>query len=637
MDDIQLNYFPLEIQNQSFSVFRKRVERVEDDFRPKSDEDYRVNLPVNPEDDEWRLYDVSLNDKEGYERFDCDYLLNSVLTVHVIYRQLIEGLEPLDDIDYYLPKSKVISRKEIYFRHEKYNEGFSEIVVSPYFLKDKGLHGFLFEHRFSLNEGLSSNRNTQIHSFSLDKSGRPNVYFYKDKKSEISGFIETTFRKLVAKSGLGIDEDFCWIDTNKLDVKTYLVGRGSEARSQFMGIKNNGPYRSINNNVRYLFVFSERTRALARDIYLGLVGKLFPGQFPGLGSMFSLPIDKGIVDHFLVTDFDKLSLDGLYENITALKSSYPNHKIIMLVVLPKGFKGNEAAFDAYGNLKVMALKEGFYCQVVTEDTFYKKDQLKWSISNIGLQVFSKLGGAPWLVKPAKSGCLIFGLGTVQERTSRTVNKYTAYTVCLDSSGDFKYIKPLASSGDETSYLDNLKTSLKNVLSSELGEQYNSIVLHLPYKISKKEIRVIRSVASEIRDDNFEVIVIRINTIHKFLGFSTHNTCVPYESSFAQLSKTEFLLWAEGLQYGKEVLHKRASEPLYIEFLESQESWETKRDCLQDILNLTGANWRGFNSKAQPISILYSRLIAKFMKEFSHLESVDDMDIVSAESVAPWFL
>ncbi len=132
-------------------------------------------------------------------------------------------------------------------------------------------------------------------------------------------------------------------------------------------------------------------------------------------------------------------------------------------------------------------------------------------------------------------------------------------------------------------------------------------------------------------------MIRINTKHRFLGFSDHNTCVPYESSYIQLSRSEFLIWAEGLQYGKEILHKRVSEPLYVQFLESQENWETKKECLQDILNLTGANWRGFNSKAQPISILYSRLIARFMKEFSHLDDVRDMSIVSAESIAPWFL
>ena len=211
MEDIQLNYFPLEMQNQSFFVFRKRVE---DSTQTRSSEDYRVNLPVNPEDEEWKLYDISLSDKEGYERFDCDYLLNSVLTVHVIYCQLLKNLESLDGVDYYLPKYNVISRKEIYFRYKKYNEGFSEIVVTPYFLKDKGLYGFLFEHRFSLNEGQPFNRSTQILSFSLDKSGRPNVYFYKDKQSEIYGFIEKTFRNLVADAGLRVDKDFYWIDTN---------------------------------------------------------------------------------------------------------------------------------------------------------------------------------------------------------------------------------------------------------------------------------------------------------------------------------------------------------------------------------------------------------------------------------------
>ncbi|MBV1929027.1 MAG: hypothetical protein KUG81_05895, partial [Gammaproteobacteria bacterium] len=60
MDDIQLNYFPLEMQNQSFSIFRKRVE---DSSQARSGEDYRVNLPLNPDDEEWKLHDISFSDK----------------------------------------------------------------------------------------------------------------------------------------------------------------------------------------------------------------------------------------------------------------------------------------------------------------------------------------------------------------------------------------------------------------------------------------------------------------------------------------------------------------------------------------------------------------------------------------------
>ncbi len=634
MDDLQLNFLPLENQGQQFSVYRKQID---DSSTPKGGDDYRVNLPLNSGDEKWVLFDVVFSEKSGYERFECDFSLNPVLTTHFIYSNFRLLMDNSQRNDFYTPDKKAIARKEICFRFKEYNEGYSEIVVSPYFLKNKHLFGFLFEHRFSLKKDQSFNRKTQILSFSLDSSGRPNVYFYKDKFNEIDSFIKSVFSSLTAPTDLKVDHEFGWIDTNKLGIKTYLVGKNNEARSQFMGIKSSGPFRELDRGVRYLFVFSDRTRPLARDVYSGLMGKLFPGQFLGLEKMFRLPIRKDLVDHHLVPDFDSSSISDLTLKIDEIKISYPSDKLIIIAVLPKGFKGVEAAYDAYGHLKLMALQKEIYCQVVTEDTFYKKDQLKWSISNIGLQVFSKLGGAPWLVKPAKSGCLIFGLGTVQEKIDGEIKKYTAYTVCLDSSGDFKYIKPLASSGDEQCYLDSLKGSLREVLSGELGDSYQSIVLHLPYKITRNEIEIIKQVVADIREDSFEVVVIRINTKHKFLGFSPHNTCVPYESTFSQLSRTEFLVWAEGLQFGKEVLHKRVSEPLYIEFLESQESWETKRDCLQDILNLTGANWRGFNSKAQPISILYSRLIAKFMKEFSHLDGVEDLELVSADSVAPWFL
>ncbi len=635
MEKLELNFVPLQDQEQSLTIYRMRVT---DSSQKKDDGDYRVNLPQQKDDEEWTLFDISLTSRDGYEEFECLFSLNHVLTLHVLYRQLIEQIEQSGtDIDYYLPKKSVV-RKEVGFIYRKYDEGNSDVFVSPYFLKKEGLFGFLLEHKFTLNDDQPFNRNTQIRSFSLDKSGKPNIYFYKDKRAELYGFSQSILMPFLSESGLKIKNEFSDLDSNNLDVKTYLVGKNNTARSQFMGIKSHGPYRQMNDNVRYLFLFSERTRSLARDIYIGLTGKLFPGQFSGLSKMFSLPIAKDIVEHCLVDAFDKPSLDDVKKKIEEIKKSYPNDKVMIVAVLPKGHKGVDAAYDAYGHLKLMALEQDAYCQVVTEDTFYEKDKLKWSISNIGLQIFSKLGGAPWLVKPAKNNCLIFGLGSVQEFSDGEIKKYTAYTVCLDSSGDFKYIKPLSSSNDEDSYLKNLKDSLREVLSSELGKQYQSFVLHLPYKISKNEIDVVKEVVSSIREDNdFEVIVIRINTKHRFLGFSDHNTCVPYESSYIQLSRNEFLIWAEGLQYGKEILHKRVSEPLYVQFLESQENWETKKECLQDILNLTGANWRGFNSKAQPISILYSRLIARFMKEFSHLDDVKDMSIVSAESVAPWFL
>lgn len=642
MDNIALNFVPLLRQDNRLTVYRKPVPNTS---QTKNLEDFRVRLPEQAADSDWTVFDVSTVKQNGYEPYEFEYTLNPILTVHLIHQEFLRTLNNQDAVpEHYIPQR--ISTKAVHFVTKKFDKGSTEIIVKPYFLKIKEEYGFLVEHKLALKSDQPFNKQTQIRNYSLDRSGRPNIYFYKDKKSNIETFIKNTLSPLLASSNLSIGGEFSSLQTKQLDVKTYLVGDKKTAKSQFMGIRSNGPYRPMDDDIRYLFLFTEKTRLLARYIYLGLIGKLFPDQFSGLEKMFSMSIRKEIVEHHLVSSFDAEAIQTSEKRVQRLKKSYPNSKLMLVAVLPKGFKGTEAPFDAYAYLKLLALKyHDVYCQVITEDTFSKRDQLKWSISNIGLQIFSKLGGVPWLVQPAEKNCLIFGLGSVQETIHGNSTRYTAYTVCLDSSGDFKYIKQLSSSSDEATYLDNLQTSLKDVLLSKLEDHYKSLVLHLPYKISRKEIKVVKAAVSQIRPSaEYAVIIIRINTKHSFVGFSDHNTCVPYEGTYIQISKNEFLVWSDGLQHGKEILHKRVPEPLYVNFIESQEERATKRECLQDIFNLAGANWRGFNSKAQPISILYSRLIAKFMKEFCQLKNPSDINIdpsdiniVSAESKSPWFL
>jgi len=627
---------PLLIQHDVFTVYRKLVD---DSSTTKYKGAYRAKLPVqNGADVAWALYDISFEKNSELEPFECKYNLNTNLTESYLFWVLCGLLENNStSYNYQLPKKS--KYKELTFFVSELSRGATIVQLQPYFLKSSRTFGFLLQHRFRLFENQEFDRVSQIESLSLDSSGRPNVFICRDKQIIILNFLTSTLRCLVTNTSLDFTDNLLEVKSEELARKSYLVGRDKIAQSQFMGIKSYGPYRNLDNsNVQFLFVFSERTRSLARDIYLGLNGKLFPAQFSGLQSMFNVALNKNNVSHYVVSQFTKEPIDECRNEIQRVKDLNPNQKVMLIVVLPKGIKNQEGVFDAYGYFKLISLDKEVYCQFVTEDTFYQKHLLKWSVSNIGLQVFSKLGGAPWLVKPAKRDCLILGLGSAHEITDNGIQKWFAYTVCLDSSGDFKYIKPLSSSSDESSYLDGLRKSLRDILNSELGNSYQSFVLHIPFKIKRSEIDAIKCVVTEVKGlGNCEVIVVRINEKHRFLGFSSHNTRVPYESSLVKLSNNMFLMWPEGLQHGNKVLKKRVSDPLLIDFIEPPESWDSKKECIQDILNLTGANWRGFNSKAQPISILYSKLVADFMKEFSHIEGCDDLSIVRAESIAPWFL
>jgi len=478
MDKINLNFIPLSRQNFGFQVFRAQVK---DGAAIKNDDDYRTKLPENDGDDDWQIYDISFKPKKNYESFECKYSCNSYLSEHYLFHILKQKL--MDDwkgCKYRVPENT--KYKEIKFIVTPRTKGSTNIIVHPYFLKSDKKLGFLFQHHFSLFPDKKYDRQAQVESLSLDNTGRPNVFIYRDKQDLIQEFLRTQFKPFADRNSIEIDGALIELPTKRLSIKSYIVGRGHISQSQFMGVKSSGPYREIEENVKYVFLFSEKTRSLARDVYLGLIGRLFPGQFPGLLKMFKLPINKDIVDHHVIKTFDQNSLNEFGNLIAETKQKNTDTKIMVIVVLPKGFKGVDGVFDAYGYIKYLALKHGVYSQFVTEDTFFGKGQLKWSISNIGLQTFCKLGGAPWLVKPAKSDCLIMGIGSAHEKLENKIKKYVAYTVCLDSSGDFKYIEPLSSSTNENEYLETLCSNLELIIRKELKEKYRSFVLHLPYKI-----------------------------------------------------------------------------------------------------------------------------------------------------------
>ena len=74
----------------------------------------------------------------------------------------------------------------------------------------------------------------------------------------------------------------------------------------------------------------------------------------------------------------------------------------------------------------------------------------------------------------------------------------------------------------------------------------------------------------------------------------------------------------------------------MEFLKgkTEDSKISEIDFMQDVLNLSGANWRGFNAKLNPISIYYSKIVARYKAEFEKIEKLEEGAI---EYHLPWFL
>ena len=275
-------------------------------------------------------------------------------------------------------------------------------------------------------------------------------------------------------------------------------------------------------------------------------------------------------------------------------------------------------------------------QFISIDKIMNDNILKWSVSSLAIQIFSKLGGSPWVVIPKTSNCLIIGIGQAyQQHEDSSIKKFFSYSILTDTTGLFKGIKILANANNKDDYAINLSKSLKEIVNS-YSNIYNSFVIHTSFRINKKDIEIIKKVLDEIKQDStFNFAILRFDDSHDYLSFdSSFNSLVPLESTKVELSKKNYLVWFEGQQYGQFTIRHRIGSPVRV-FVDYPKNITHEQiiDYLQDAINLSGANWRGFNAKSIPVSLLYAQLISHFISKFDKY-NLDNIDI---ENLTPWFL
>lgn len=634
MANIRLNILPISENTFSFKVYRKNREN---DEPIEEDGLHGHSLPISDDAKIRKNYYISFKPRADFNEYDCSSHYAISLTLNYLHNALLQTL--IDKGVEHKAKRK-FANQTIEFVVKNFKEGDQLVVLTAHYYNDSKKFGFLTNFKFSKNEGQKFDKQVQIRSLSLSSNGRSNKDYYADKFRIINQFLSNILQS-VSKFGIN-NSEFSFqsklIDAPVLllDKKEYIFNNKKFANSQFQGIRNYGPLKKVEKQVVFIFIFEDKFKSFANELYLSLKGKSNPGTFPGYEKMFGITFTKDNVKRIQINDY---SNDGLKKVVTQAKdiqNENPNKLVIGIYIEDCSIDQIEKeASDRYYFMKYNFIKNNLALQVINYRKHSQSNSLKWSSSNIALAMFSKLGGTPWLVKPSNNNCLILGIGNSHSYDPETkeTTKFFAYTVCLDSSGEYKTLEVLSNEVNENSYLSNLESNLTNLLSQGNFSVYQSCVLHLPFKIRNIEIESIKRAIAKITKMNF--VVLKINTKNKYFGYSYHNTLVPYESSFVKLSRSEYLVWFEGLHYGKEVVSKRLSSPVHIQFLRFGDLSESdEQRYLQDVLNLSGANWRGFNAKSIPISIYYAKIIAKYSKEF---ETILDYDKNLISNSKPWFL
>jgi hypothetical protein len=624
---IRLNFLALD--SQSISARFWRIELPKGEAKPEDSLCY--SLPKRYDSDERAQYIISLVPKDGWEAWDFNESQNRQLALRYMLELLVINTKQKLSADQFALRGKFGRYVSYVVQRTPY--GNQEIRVDSHFLTVSSQFGFLIDFHFRPTDPNIYDRETQRLSLSLDERYRSNKNAYIDRERMVKQFIATVFSRIFPLSHpnllqpLGVVQSFAFLNTETLKPKVFLLGEGKADPSQWKGLERYGPLEKVADSVGCIMLYRREDRPLAEDLYRALMGQSNGVAFGGIPSVFRTDIAKfhGVV-------VDRWTLDELrkaLEKIASIKDQSPDARLIVIMV--EELENSEIYYKAkFGMLEI-----GIPLQVVSSQLIRRRDQFKWSVSNISLQIFTKLGGIPWKILPAHDRCLIIGIGQAHRISGDFVQRFFAYCVATDSSGLYKRIAVLGDSKSRSDYITELRESLIREFREAHAEKYTDCTIHLPFRLKQDEMKALEEALNEAHaaNSNIKFTVLKVNDQHRFFGYASNNSRVPIEGSVVRLSNNAALLWFEGLKKPNDVVGKRVAGPVHIEFLWPRDCMEPKDqgEHLQDLFNLSGTNWRGFNARSTPISIYYCRIIAKFLAEFpDHAARITGTE-------QPWFL
>jgi hypothetical protein len=624
---IRLNFIPLDPQSISGRLWRKELP----EGQAKPDDSLCYSLPRDAGADERAQYLISFESIEGWTTWQFHPDQNRQLALRYLLEVLLINARRGILAGRYAFRGKFGHYIAYALKETQY--GTQEIRVDSYFLPVKNQFGFLVDFHFLSKDPNDHNRETQRLSLSLDERYRSNKNAYIDRERVVKDFVANVFSGLfplthpTLAEPVRIAQSFVFLTTEALDSKVFVLGENNANSSQWKGLERYGPLRGIPGEVGCIMLYRRDDRPLAEDLYRALMGKLNGVAFGGIPQVFRTEI--ATFHGVIVGQWTRREVDDALAKIGVIKSAASSTRFIVIMVEDRE---NSAI---YYQAKFGMLSIGLPLQVVSSQLIRRRDQFKWSVSNIALQVFTKLGGLPWKVRPAHDKCLIIGLGQAHRMSGRDIIRYFAYCVATDSSGLYKKIAVLGDSTARGEYITELKTSLVRELAEASVEKYTDCTIHVPFRLKQYEMRALEEALNEAQQTGRQMTlsVLKVNDQHRFFGYANNNSRVPIEGSVAYISDHAALLWFEGLKKPNDIIGKRVSGPMHVEFLWPRDSLdlEMRKEHLQDLFNLSGTNWRGFNARSTPISVYYCRLIAKFLAEFP-----DEAARISGTE-HPWFL
>lgn len=412
------------------------------------------------------------------------------------------------------------------------------------------------------------------------------------------------------------------------------------ATDTFRGLSRFGPYGEVQGRPKFGFVFPQRHKNDANNLYRALRNGV--GYFRGFSNMFRVPFEKDQV--FPITGFDLRDYRDPHDSARAYADAILNwtsnrdvHPDLIFVLHPKTPSWQEES--PYHACKAALLAQGYLSQNVTLELVKNSAQFEWSVANIALAAFVKLGGIPWVVhRRSERQQFVIGVGRSElfNPATRKRERAIAFTICLRSDGVFKFSTFGNAAHSTQEYLSGLKAAVGEALGRIAAEDLpvETLSLHLPKEFGREEAEVLKEVAqNHDKESRVQIHTLKVTDDDSF--FVVDNAApdgVPARGTCVRIGERDFLLYTEGREE-KQKWRNRIPTALRVRYYDEDTPTSLVMDLVSQVFDLGQSNWRGFNALSRPVSILYSELIANLLGH----GIVPDERLKDTLSTKLWFL
>lgn len=292
-----------------------------------------------------------------------------------------------------------------------------------------------------------------------------------------------------------------------------------------------------------------------------------------------------------------------------------------------------------------------------ETMSYRGGQLEYSLSNMALATYAKLGGVPWLLKadPTIAHELVVGLGSCFVSRDDTAERERVVGITTMFSGDGNYFlsnlsRAVPAAEFKAALLDALKASFekaKSQMNWQKGDHVR-LVFHSFKPMKDMEADAVKELAASLDEYSVEFAFLHLAHDHPYLLFDTEQEGVqdyetrsikgehaPIRGLYCRLSKRDVLLSVTG---PKEV--KRPSDgmpyPLLLKLHDSSTFHDTSYLAKQ-VFAFSSHSWRSFLPSSFPVTISYSQLIANMLGNLALLPKWNPDSMLGKLGRSRWFL